>query len=405
MNIIIIEATSTGAGLRIIETAVKELHEVFFITTDINKYKNDIKFKSVTNKINIISVKKLGFEDVDQVVAKINENIILDGIVSITDSGIEVAAEIAQKYNLISPSYSSIKLLRSKYATKHLALKNNVKTAQFLKIDNLEQLNSFADEYGFPLILKSSIGTGSSQVRLCLNIEDLYDIYKIIKEAADKQNGVVLAEQYILGPLYSVECFIKDGLINFLGITDRDLGKPPFFVEEAYTFPISLEKNIENELYLITEKILKAANFDNGFAHAEFILSKDGAYLIEVNPRLAGGLLGPMISLSYDFDLYKELINLYTGKPVSIPPEPVMGASTVVIYPNSTGEISQIDKSKAVICPGVMEVKINAVTNQVMKPAIDFRGDVGYVLACGDNASHARSNSKTAANNVQYKIR
>lgn len=145
---------------------------------------------------------------------------------------------------------------------------------------------------------------------------------------ARKANGVVLAEEFLVGPLVSVEAITYKGKTTILGITNRTLGSLPYFVEVSYSAPVNLGINFDSELKSIAQKLLGSLEVDYGAAHIEYILTKNGPILVEINPRLGGGMIEPMISESFNDDIYIPLMDIALGKEPRIPSTPVKATST-----------------------------------------------------------------------------
>ena len=127
------------------------------------------------------------------------------------------------------------------------------------------------------------------------------------KEAMTRQ---FIAEAYIEGKEYSVESMSYHGQHQVVQITEKVGSGPPHFVELEHHQPAFLSKEMTLKINCLIPKILTSLGYKNGASHIEIkINSKGEIFLVEVNPRGAGGHVSDaLIRLSTDCDYIKWLI-------------------------------------------------------------------------------------------------
>ncbi|MED0658299.1 ATP-grasp domain-containing protein [Anoxybacillus ayderensis] len=404
-HIAIIEATTSGAGLEVIRSAYNNGIDVSFFTSDPTRY---TKFNTdhVLQKINRVVICDTKNEAMlENELSKLNTISPLGGILTLTDGCIEVVSKVSHKLGYTFMNPKAVSIARNKEQTRKHCKKYGINTPKFRVVDCVESAKQLLEEWGGSIILKNSKGTGSSSVQLCTSNDELEVAFHEIHKEASKVNGVVLAEEFLIGPLVSVESITYKGETKILGITNRILGSLPYFVEVGYTFPIKLGDYLEGELADITYRLLESLEVDYGATHIEYILTNKGPVLVEINPRLGGGMLGPMISESFNDDIYLPLLDIALGREPRIPHAPVKASSTFVIYSSKEGVVEDINTSLAEQCPGVKKVVINVKKGEKVSPPKDFRGEIGYVWASGETADISFSYCQTAAGCVIAKIR
>ncbi|MEI8365165.1 MAG: hypothetical protein WCF65_01995 [Parachlamydiaceae bacterium] len=128
----------------------------------------------------------------------------------------------------------------------------------------------------------------------------------LLKEKMQKEapqaliDGAWLAQPFIAGRLISLEGFVVNSRVYFLGFSLREkVGK----VEAINHFPadrmipIQLQKQAKEAVSTLFHR----ANFKNGYFHTEFIMDGDSVYLIDTNAgRIAGAGIAIQIALSYE---------------------------------------------------------------------------------------------------------
>lgn len=403
-HLVVVEATTSGAGLRILDSAYRLGIKVTFISKDPLKYQR-YDHNGIFEKISsVIKVDQVNKESLLSIIDTLNKLTPVQGLVCLTDGSIEVVSEVAAHYGLDFVSPQAVSLARNKEQTRDICSIEGIAVPQYKVVRSIEEATEVAKIFKYPCVLKSSRGTGSSQVQLCSNELELCATYPIIMEKAHLTSGVVLLEEFLRGPLFSVESITSKGKTHILGITDRLLGPLPHFVEISYSFPVQLDSKTEEEIHKIVIKLIEAIGVENGITHTELILTNQGPSIVEINPRLGGGMLGPMISESYGFDIYEQIIKLAFGMEPHVPKDPIGGASTYIIYPNKVGVLEEVNEDIAKTYPGVRDIVISSKSGDYVKPPQDFQGDIGYVWATGKTVNMATSFCQTAASAITYKV-
>ncbi|MDP5274864.1 ATP-grasp domain-containing protein [Chengkuizengella axinellae] len=398
-HIVIVEATTSGSGLEVVKSACETGLYVSFVSKDPQRYMKGEEESSILKKVeNLITADSNSVSALKVTIKQLNELHTVDGIICLTDGHIETVSRVARDLSLNFMNPEAVSIARNKDQTRLVCEENRIPIPKFQIVDDVETACEIAKKWGYPCIIKSSRGTGSAQVFLCRNQEELLSKFSIIHEKKELTSGLILLEEFVCGPLYSIEGITYDGKTTFLGITDRMMGALPHFVEIADSFPVQLEPNMFEKVKKVIGKLHEAIGVDYGMTHTEFILTENGPVIVEMNPRLGGGMIGPMISESYDIDIYKQIINIAIGKAPIIPDNPIAGASEYFIYSTREGVVSQIKGEElAKKYPGVQKVVITAKSGDMITSPTDFRGEIGYLWTVGSNAEMAAANCRSAA--------
>lgn len=216
---------------------------------------------------------------------------------------------------------------------------------------------------------------------------------------------MILLEEFITGPVFSVESITFRGETQILGLSDRTLGPQPNFVELGATFPVSVGEKMYAAIEELINRLFSKLGISHGVSHTEIILSRNGPVLVELNPRLGGGLIGPMISKSYGINIYKEIIKLALDVKPVIPEKPLQAAAFQILFSAQSGKIKNICANLAKDYPSIEEIIVrDRVGQHVQSPPTDFRGDLAIVLAVGETTDMAVNNCKAAMTAIHYEV-
>jgi biotin carboxylase len=181
----------------------------------------------------------------------------------------------------------------------------------------------------YPLVLKPSEGVASEDVVLVSSPDELRMRSEQI--FARRPGATLLAEEYLPGPLRTVET-LGDGAVTWvLGGFRTRLSPPPFFIEERLTWDAPVpEAAREHVLGALT-----ALGAGFGACHTEYVDAGGGPTLIEVNDRLIGDdcdfILGDLLGV----DLFERVLRVHLGEPLPPGPPPAPGpdrAHAVIDY-------------------------------------------------------------------------
>ncbi|CAE7766183.1 PYC2, partial [Symbiodinium sp. KB8] len=171
----------------------------------------------------------------------------------------------------VGPTAELLELFGDKTSARNLAQKANVPIIPGSgAVKTLEEATEFADEAGYPVIIKAAFGGGGRGMRVVRSRKEM-------KEAAFG-NGTVFLEKYIEDPRHIEVQILGDGKERLM--VDNKLA----VVESAPArhLPKGTREAILNDAVRLTSE----ANYLNA-GTVEFLVDKQGNhYFIEVNPRV-----------------------------------------------------------------------------------------------------------------------
>lgn len=245
----------------------------------------------------------------------------LYGIVAFDDYRLINAAAASHAFNLPSPSLIALTACRYKHLTRQYLHQHNANCRY--KVGNIHDkfdLNNMQ----FPVVIKPCDDSGSNQVTICYSEEDALTAVQALSEFRVNRRGYQLSphylvEEFIEGDEYSAEAYwdSKDNEWTILGVTKKYTTSGQYAVEIGHDFPDDT-LDIEN----ITKTIiawLTQIGLSHTVAHVEFKLSHSEIKLIEINPRVAGGMIDTLCYQSTGFDLVECYLSLHVKDMVYTP--------------------------------------------------------------------------------------
>ncbi|WP_409492235.1 ATP-grasp domain-containing protein [Amycolatopsis sp. cmx-11-12] len=320
------------------------------------------------------------------------------GIVSSSEYFVPVVAEVADRLGLPGPSADAVRVTRDKGRQRRLLAVAGVPQPEFVIAGTPGEAREALVATGLPAVVKPVTGSGSIGVLLCRTSDEVTGHAERLLTVTHNERGHriparVLVEQAVTGPEFSVEVF--GGQV--VGITRKHLGRLPRFVETGHDFPAPVGRSRGDRLTAVALAATRALGLDFGAAHVEVRESAAGPVVVEVNPRLAGGLIPRLVAEATGVDLITATLLAAVGEPPRLTADRARSASIRFVVAPRGGTLSEVRGAAAARRqPQVIEVDIYRPDNTPVSVTGDFRDRLGHVLAVADRAALAEAAADSA---------
>lgn len=221
----------------------------------------------------------------------------------------------------IGPEPSAIDLLGNKAKARELMADAGIPVIPGSKgaIKSLDEAYAFAEESGYPVMLKASAGGGGKGIRVVESKSKMENAYLSAKNEAmaNFSDDGIYIEKMILNPRHIEVQLLCDEHGNYLYLGERDCSlqrRNQKLLEEAPALGISEETRKQmGEAAILGAK---AAGYTNA-GTIEFLYDKDGKfYFMEMNTRIQ--VEHPITEMITGIDIVKEQIRIAAGEKLSI---------------------------------------------------------------------------------------
>ncbi|UNB47924.1 pyruvate carboxylase [Staphylococcus coagulans] len=155
-------------------------------------------------------------------------------------------------------------------------------------VDNFERAKAFAEEAGFPLMIKATSGGGGKGMRIVKEASELEESFTRAKSEAEKSfgNSEVYIEKFIDNPKHIEVQIIGDEAGNIIHLYERDCSVQRRHQKVVEVAPsVSLSTSLRMRICDAAVDLMKKIKYVNA-GTVEFLVSGDDFYFIEVNPRV-----------------------------------------------------------------------------------------------------------------------
>ncbi|AII10732.1 ATP-grasp domain-containing protein [Rhodococcus opacus] len=256
-----------------------------------------------------------------QAARRIHTGAPIDGVLTSCDYYLPTAARIAAELGLAGPPPDAVETACNKARTRAALDQYDIPGPRHVTtpVDDVTLLRAAADGVGFPLVIKPTDLCAGMFVRRADDWETIEaavaDLRRFeVNARGQRRDPVVLLEEFLDGPEFSVESWIRDGEIHTVGVTDKSLGGTSGFVETGHMFPAAVDERDRARLVTAAETAIHAVGLDHGVVHTELRLTASGPRIIEINPRPAGNQITELIRHVTGVDLPRVAVELALGR-------------------------------------------------------------------------------------------
>jgi biotin carboxylase len=401
--LLFIESNTSGSGEDFIKTAQRLGFKTLLLVNDIKRY------PWASALTDYAELDTNDFETLSEYIITLQARDNVAGVLTSSEYYVHTVARVAEKFGLSGLSPSSVEDARNKNRMRSILKENGLNSINYAKISKDDDIAAKTSHLSFPIIVKPVSGSGSENVILCSDMASvLSHLNTILSETHNARGQInpdfVALEEYIDGPEYSVEIICSPQPVA-ITVVQKHLTPEPHFLETGHDIPAQL--NESDRALIIDEacKAVKALGLKWGCIHVELRMSHKGPIIIEVNPRLAGGMIPTLIQYSYDIDMIELQVKSAAGHDVSSDDLPSLKTYSSIrfIIPPENGKLLHVDGLDNVASlPGVKKAYTDsrAKTFSVLKG--DFTDRIGAIIVTDDDQNKCIALIEDAVKNIDY---
>lgn len=333
----------------------------------------------------------------------------VDGVMTIaSDMPMRSVAAVADELGLVGISKETAIKATDKGEMRMALRKSGVPIPAFYRVRSKEEYRSAVNkikEAGYKCIVKPADNSGSRGIDLLSDFEQetIDSAYEYSKQSS--RSGDLMVEEYMEGDEVSVESLSIDGICHVIQITDKLTTGAPYFVEMGHSQPSGLSEDTKEKIRQITIAANKAIGIENGPAHTEIKITKDGPKIIELGARLGGdNITTHLTPLSTGVDMVECCINIAMGMAVNLNTRMNRG-SAIRYFPLEKGKIKNIEGvEQAQKIPGVVQVSIVHGVGESVNGIKNSGDRVGFVITEGDDAKAAVDAAMQGVAAVKFEV-
>lgn len=316
----------------------------------------------------------------------------------------------------IGPTPHHLDIFGDKIKAKQAAIEAGVQSIPGTDgpIDSVEDVLAFANDYGYPVMIKAALGGGGRGMRVAHNESEAKDGYERAKSEAKAAFGSdeVYVEKYISQPKHIEVQILGDTHGNVIHLFERDCSVQRRHQKVVEVAPcVSMSDEQREEICQAAVKLMSHVGYINA-GTVEFLVEGQNFYFIEVNPRVQ--VEHTITEMITDVDIVTSQILIAQGldlhKEIGIPTQDKLTFEGAAIQCRVTTEdpvnnfMPDTGKIDTYRSPGGFGVRLdvgNAYAGAVVTPYFDSL----LVKVCTHGATFEQAISKMERSLKEFRIR
>ena len=274
-------------------------------------------------------------------VQQIQSHIYVDRMEATVEAHIMAAAYVREATGIPGTTVQTAYLCRDKPAMKEVLRKAGIPCALSARANEPKAVRDFAQQIGFPLIIKPPAGAGAAGTWKC---RDMQQLEQVIIESGVADGAEVAIEEFIEGHEGYLDTLTINGEVTHEFITHY---YPNVLVamRERWISPQMVTTNrIEapgyQEVRKMARDVIAVLGIETSATHMEWFASSKGLKFAEIGCRPPGVGQWDVYNTANDFDLYLEWASALThGRPHTMPSRRY-AAGMIALRPGCDGHIT-----------------------------------------------------------------
>lgn len=327
MHIVFVD--SNPAALEALRCAKEMGHRVSFIQSHTPVYPSDERTRALLSHADLC-VDGVATTDAVAVAAALKECHAahpVDVVTTQFDMAVEAVALACRATGLAGPAPEAVLTARRKDRCRAALRDAGVPSAWFATAATVDEALAAARAHGYPVVVKPPSGSDSAlscvaydEARARAACERILHPDGAVPGLWQEQFARgILVEEFLDGPLVSVEIGVRDGAFYAFCVSGRTRSGDDQVVELGAHIPEALTEAERAECVAYVEAVCRAVGLDDGIFHVELIRTARGPVLVEVNPRIMGGVMPTLYRHATGRSVYEGFLHLIGGAPVPVP--------------------------------------------------------------------------------------
>lgn len=329
-----------------------------------------------------------------------------------TENREEIAAKIGKRLGIPVHSEMTVRLTHEKNELREELKKFHLDDTSCMRLKqgtSPEKIIEAIEMIGYPAIVKPANARGSLAVRKILNRSEIKKVLSEFGELAGSYD--ILIESLLVGREFSVETFSEARKHKLICVTEK-FKDDQTSIEVGHLVPARITQDEYLRIKEFVFQVLNIIGVENGPAHTELFLTKNGPRIVESHTRLGGDKIPNLIGYLSGIDLEDAWIDQVVGKSVIERIPEIDGsvktstwASVQYRILSSPGVISKIDQKEIPKDSKIKTVEsLLSVGDKVTAVAVDSFSRAVEATAIGPNPDSAIEEAENALDLVHVEV-
>jgi biotin carboxylase len=342
-----------------------------------------------------------------------------DGVLTFSESAVVLVAATASALGLPSIGVEAAITSRNKLLMRKAHERGGAAHPRFRFVTDLEAALGTAREFGYPVIIKPTLGAASNFVFRVDSPRQLRERYGQARAGIDRMiwynmeaDGIglgphgLMIESFLDGHEHLIEALAWDDEVYLGSIVDRVTVEGDTFDDDVHHAPTELTAGQVADVHALVTAGMRAQGLTRSVAHAEVRFHQGKPFLVEIAVRPGGGGLDYMARLSAGYDPIKAVADVARGVRPDVHhfrPTQVHTAAMCLLCPSGTiesiGVPPEVSDAEA-----LYYITITAGPGDVIRRPPDGNQTIGGLGALGTSFDDAMRTATDLAGKIEVQL-
>lgn len=342
-----------------------------------------------------------------------------DGVLTFSESAVIAVAAVAAALDLPSIGVQAALASRNKLIMREAHERGGVPIPKFRFVQGLAAALRAAEDFGYPVILKPTLGAASNYVFRADSQDQMRERYgqaltglgrmtwyAMEADGLDLGPHGLLVESFLDGHEHLIEALVWDDEVFLGSIVDRITVEGDTFEDDVHHAPTVLTDEQIAAVHAVVAAGVRAQGLRRSAMHAEVRFHQGKPFLLEIAARPGGGGLDVMARLSAGYDPITAVMNVARGvRPDVHHFRPTQVHTAAMCLLSGSGVIESVDVPPDVAeAEEVFYLKIVARPGDVIRRPPDGNNVLGGIGTTGASLEEALKTAEYLAGKITARM-
>ncbi|MGC9537116.1 ATP-grasp domain-containing protein [Streptomyces sp. UG1] len=343
-----------------------------------------------------------------------------EGVFAFSESAVLAVAAVAEALGLPGIGVEAARASRNKLLMRQAHERGGAAHPSFrFVIDEAEALAA-AEEFGYPVIVKPTLGAASNYVFRADDADELRERYTqaaaglteltwyaMEADGLDLGPHGLLVESFLDGDEFLIEALAWDDDVYLGSIVDRVTAEGDTFDDDVHHAPTALSPQQVEAVHAVVAAGARAQGLTRSVMHAEVRFHEGRPHLVEIAVRPGGGGLDHMARISAGYDPIAAVADVARGVRPKVEPYRPTGVHTAAmcLLPPSSGRVERLRVPDDVADrDDLFFLKVTAKPGDLVRRPPEGNSILGFLGVTGTSFEEAMSTANELAGRIEAEL-
>ena len=338
-----------------------------------------------------------------------------DGVITFSESAVITVAAVAEALGLPGIGVTAALCSRNKYLMRQAYERAGAAIPRYRFVPEMDDALAAAEEFGYPVILKPTMGAGSHFVFKVDDAEQMVDRFEQASKGIQKMfwavseaDGIdlgpqgLLVESFLDGREYLIEAVAWDDEVYLGSVVDRITVEGGTYDDDVHSAPTLLSPENLAKVHAVVKAAAHGQGLRRSVMHAEVRFHRGEPHMLEIAARVGGGGLDEIARLTAGHDPIRAVVDIGLGRRPQVRHyQPTDTHITAMCLISEAGVVAHVDVPADIReSDKVFLLKITARPGDLIKRPPDGNTILGFLGTTGTSKEDALATMNAFAERI-----